>query len=225
MYKVYITKEKFNELKKSEEFINVLRLLRMNSAITTLESLMARISNDSKKRDLRDDTSRDKRDRLEIIQYYGAVLYESIKTIYNMKSQLEQLNEYKNHINDIDDLFNEWHNPDSFTNTILKTIRDKLTFHFDRDVFQEAILNMDLPDTKFIIIEGDSERRVDLNSPSIPSLYFNYLISHVKESGSEEDKLRYIYNQMELIAEKVREVVESIAGELLEKIKVHSENT
>jgi hypothetical protein len=218
MYKVYITKEEFNVLKKNVKLLNAIRLLRIDSAITTLESLMARTFHDGKKTDPKDDTSRDKRDRLEIVQYYGAVLYESIKTMYQMRGQLEQLNEYKSHINDISYLFDEWSNPHSFTQTTLKKIRNKLTFHFDKEVFQEAILDMDLPDEEFVLFEGDSEMIADLNCTSIPTLYWNYLISSDKENGSEEEKVEYIHNQMRKIFEKLKEVIDCLAGELLRDI-------
>jgi hypothetical protein len=225
MYKASITKEKFNVLKKNVEFINAIRLLRIDSAIAMFESLMYRALQNDKKTDPKDDTSRDKRDRLEIVQYYGAVLYESIKTMYQMKGQLEQLNEYKNHINDINYLFDkEFNDPHSFTTTILKKIRNKLTFHFDEDVIREAILNIDSSDKEVTIIEGDSERNFDVNYPIIPTLYFNYLISYVKGDSSDEDKLRYIYDQMNLIAKKLQEFTGSIASELL-KDKIHLENT
>jgi len=215
MYKVYITKEEFNVLKKNVKLLNAIRLLRIDSAITTLESLMARTFHDGKKTDPKDDTSRDKRDRLEIVQYYGAVLYESINTIHQMRGQLEQLNEYKNHINDISYLLDEWSNHDSFTQTILKKIRDKLTFHFDKDVFQEAILDMDLPDEEFVLFEGDSEVIADLNCSAIPTLYWNYLISPDKGNSSDEEKVRDINNQMRKIFEKLKEVINCFVGELL----------
>jgi len=220
VFKYYITKEEFNVLKKNVEFINAIRLLRIDNAITTLKSLMYRTFQDGTKTEPKDDTSRDERDRLEIVQYYGATLYESIKTMYNMADQLEKLDEYKKHIDDINYLFDEWSNPDSFTQTILKKIRNKLAFHFDKEVFQEAILDMDLPDEEFVLFEGDSERNFDLNYPIIPTLYFNYLISYVKGDSSDEKKLRHIHDQMNLIAKKLQEVTGSIAGELL-KDKIH----
>jgi len=95
-----------------------------------------------------------------------------------------------------------------------------LAFHFDKEVFQEAILDMDLPDEEFVLFEGDSERNFDLNYPIIPTLYFNYLISYVKGDSSDEKKLRHIHDQMNLIAKKLQEVTGSIAGELL-KDKIH----
>ncbi len=95
MFKYNIAKEEFNVLKENVEFINAIRLLRIDSAIAMFEILIYRALQNDKKTDPRDDTSRDKRDRLERVQYYGATLYESIKTMYNMTNQLEKLDEYK----------------------------------------------------------------------------------------------------------------------------------
>jgi len=207
MFKYYITKEEFNTLKKDIKFMNAIRLLRMENIIVTFLSLITRT--------YINDTNSDRRDRMEEILYYGAVLYESLKTIYDMKGQLENLNEYKNHIEDINYLFQELNNPDSFVKTILKRIRDKLTFHFDEDVFQEVIFKIDLPEDEFTILEGESERSVDVNYTSIPTLFFNYLISYVNKEWSEEEKIKYIINEMNSIAVKLREVIGNIAGELL----------
>ncbi len=130
----------------------------------------------------------------------------------------------KKYIDDINYLFDkEFNDPHSFTTTILKKIRNKLTFHFDEDVIREAILNIDSSDKEVTIIEGDSEKNLDVNFPIIPTLYFNYLISYVKEDSSDEEKFRYILVQMNLIAKKLQEVTSSIAGELL-KDKIHLEN-
>jgi hypothetical protein len=216
MFKYYITKEDFNALKKDIKFMNAIRLLRMENIIITFLSLITKTYSN--------DTNSDRRDRMEIILYYGAVLYESLNTIYNMKAQLENLNEYKRHIKDINYLFQELNNPDSFVKTILKRIRDKLTFHFDEDVFQEVILKMDLSEDELTILEAESERSIDVNYTTIPTLYYNYLISYINEDWPEEEKIKYIINKMNSIATKLREVIGNIAGELLIGTVHHKEN-
>jgi len=210
MFKYYITKEEFDTLKKDIKFLTAIRLLRMDNVITTLQSLFYRVLVLNK-----EDTVSNKRDRLELILYYGAVLYESLKTIYDMKDLLKDLKEYKNHIDDINYLFQEWNNPNSFMKTILAKIRDKLAFHFDEDVFQEAISKIDLPENELTISEAESERSIDVNYTVIPILYFNYLISYVDGYNSDEEKLKHIYGEMDSIAKKLSEVIGNIAGELL----------
>ena len=222
MFKYFITKEEFNKLKDDKKFLNAIKLLRMDSAIITLQTLMLRTFHDNRN----NDSSRDKRDRMEIVLYYGAVLYESLRTIYKMRKWLMNQNECKNCIKDIDDLLLELDGEDSFTNKVLKRIRDKLTFHFDNDVFSKAFdtLAKDFSEEKLLIVEGDSERSIDINYPVIPVLYFNYLISLVKGNRSEEEKFKYIFSQMNLITGKLREVIGNIAGELL-KDKLHTRDS
>jgi len=184
--------------------------MRMDNIITTLQSLFYRVLVLDK-----EDTVSNKRDRLELILYYGAVLYESLKTFYDTKDLLKSLEEYKRNVEDINYLFQEWENPASFTKSVLAKIRDKLAFHFDEDVFPEAILKFDSNDDKIQILEADSEKSIDVNYSFILVLYYNYLLSYASKGNSDEEKLKYIYDEMNSISVKLRKVIEKITGELL----------
>ena len=222
MPKYCITKEEFNKLKDDKKFLNAIKLLRMDSAIVTFQTLMLRTFHNNRN----NDSSRDKRDRMEIVLYYGAILYESLKTMSKMRNWLMNQDECRNYIKDIDDLLLELDDKDSFTQSVLGSLRDKLTFHFDNDVFSKAFdtLAIDFSEEKLVIVEGDSERSIDINYPVIPVLYFNYLISLVKGNGSDEEKSKYIFSQMNLITGKLRGVIGNIAGELL-KDKLHTRDS
>ena len=126
-YKIYITKVQFNSLKNNINFLNTLRLARIVNAIRASQSIILRL--------IKDNTKRGFRDKFEAIQYYGAVLYESLKTFHEMKEQFKSLSEYRENIEDINYICDEFENKNSFTRTILVRIRDKLVFHFDKDVF------------------------------------------------------------------------------------------
>ena len=133
-----------------------------------------------------------------------------------MKEQFKSLSEYRENIEDINYICDEFENKNSFTRTILVRIRDKLVFHFDKDVFKKAIRNMDLLNEEFIILEGDSKSNIDSNYSSTTMLYFNYLISYVEENISDKEKLEFIYNKMDSISEKICKVIENIIYGLLE---------
>ena len=210
MFKIFITKNQFNSLKNNVKFIDAIRLLRITNAIRASQSLIDRI--------IKDKSIRGQRDKFEVIQYYGAVVYEGIKTFFEMLDRLKILDEYKNNIHDINYLCREYKDKTSFTKTILARIRDKLVFHFDMDVFKKAILDMDLPSEEFIILEGDSKSNKDVNATSTTMLYFNYLISFVDQNISSEEKLEFIYDHLDLISNKLSNVVENIAYGLLKDI-------
>jgi len=210
MFEYFITKEELNMLKRDIKFLTAIRLMRMDNIITTLQSLFYRVLVLDK-----EDTVSNKRDRLELILYYGAVLYESLKTFYDTKDLLKSLEEYKINVEDINYLFQEWENPASFTKSVLAKIRDKLAFHFDEDVFPEAILKFDSNDDKIQILEADSEKSIDVNYSFILVLYYNYLLSYASKGNSDEEKLKYIYDEMNSISVKLRKVIEKITGELL----------
>jgi len=210
MYKIFITKEQFNSLKDNINFLNAIRLSRIVNAIRASQSFIHR--------SIKDNTSRGLRDKFEAIQYYGAVLFEGMKTFHSMKKQLEPLEEYKENISDINYLFKELENDNTFSKKILKRIRNKLVFHFDKDVFLKAISAMDLPSDTFIIIEGDSEKNIDTNAQSVTMLYFNYLISFIDKDISDIDKLTFIYEQIDMLSKKLLTVIENIIYGLLNSI-------
>ncbi len=210
MFKIFITKKQFNSLKDNVKFIDAIRLSRITNAIRASQSLILRT--------VKDKSIRGIRDNFEVIQYYGAVVYEGIKTFYSMLDRLKILDEYKNNIEDINYLCTEYKDKTSFTKTILARIRDKLVFHFDMDVFKKAILDMDLPSEEFIILEGDSNSNIDVNAQSTTMLYFNYLISFIDQNISDEKKLEFIYHRLGLISKKLNNVVENIVYGLLKDI-------
>ena len=212
MFKIFITKNQFNSLKNNEKFIDAIRLSRITNAIRASQSLILRT--------IKDKSIRGLRDKFEVILYYGAVVYEGIKTFYDMLDRLKILDEYINNIQDINYLCREYDGKTSFTKTILARIRDKLVFHFDMDVFKKAILNMDLPSEEFILLEGESNSNIDVNAPSTTMLYFNYLISFVDQNISDEEKLEFIYHELDLISKKLNNVVENIVYGLLKDIVV-----
>jgi hypothetical protein len=218
MFKYYITKEEFNMLKNNSKFLTAIRLLRMENTIITALSLFERADTNSS------ETTRNKRDKTEAILYFGAVLYESLKTLHKMRKDLDGLEQYKLHTKDINCLFGELSNPNSFTNTILVEIRDRLVFHFDKKVFQESLSGLDISEKEFTIVEGDSEMSGDINNSVIPVLYSNYLIKKATYHGSDEEKLKYIYDEMNSISVKLREVIGNIAGELLKDTVHYKEN-
>jgi len=202
-------------LKNDAKFLTAIRLLRMNSAIITVLSFINRVIKEDST------TKRDERDRYEEILYYGAVLYESIKTLGKMNDKIRGLKEYKQHIDDINYLTSELKNKNSFIYTILGTIRDKLVFHFDEESIQESLSELDIADEELIILEGDSEKSVDVNYPVVAEVYLNYLIKKIPRCSSDKEKLKYILIEMNTISSKIGKIVGDIAGELLKNAGVH----
>jgi hypothetical protein len=209
VYKAYLTKDQFDSLKKDVKLLNALRLSRIVNAIRASRSMVTKFINDN--------TSSGSRDKFEAILYYGAVLYESLKTFHEMKEQFNQLAEYKANSEDIKYLCSEFENKSSFTRTILAKIRDKLVFHFDKDVFMKTISEMDLPNDELIIVEGDSGTNIDTNYSATTMLYFHYLFSFINKDIPDKDKLIFVYENMDLISGKICKTAESIILGLLKE--------
>lgn len=219
MFKFYVTKEEFEKLKNDDNFLTAIKLLRVDSAIITSLSQIEKVIDQEK------ETSRDRRDRIEGILYHGAVLYESIETFKIMQQELKSLNEFRKHLKDIKDLLSEKGGHYNFINKTLHTVRTKLVFHFDEDIFKEILPALEISDKELLILEGDHEASGYINYPIVMELYFNYLVKELDYSGSVEEKLKYMLSEMNLISIKLCDIIESLAGELLEDIVHIEENS
>ncbi|MCF6335745.1 MAG: hypothetical protein L3J12_08390 [Spirochaetales bacterium] len=160
------------------------------------------------------------RDKFEAIQYYGATLYEALRTFSKMKKHFQQLPEYEENKSEVAFLDGEIDDKKSFSNTILALIRDKMTFHFDADVFIDSI--MLLSDEILTLYESESDKNIDTYFPAVTELYFNYLISYIEEDISDKEKLEKIYSQMTNISNILCKVLEEIIAGIFKKNDIPS---
>jgi hypothetical protein len=130
MKKIVIKKEYLPNIKNENKFINAIQLGRIIGAIRYNNILYAEIS-------------KDKVVNTSLLLYlflnHAAFVFEGITTFNNNKSDFENLNYYKENSAKIKIILSEANNKNSFTRTVLKRIRNRVTFHFDKGIIKGVL--------------------------------------------------------------------------------------
>jgi len=125
MIKVVIKRSLFKQIRHEPRFALSITLSRViNSLISTWRTSLGT------------GESRDKvaeRERLQAFLNNSAFLYEGIQAFFNNQQYLKDLNCYKSHSEEIKLLNREVSLPNSFYNIVMSAVRNKITFHFNRD--------------------------------------------------------------------------------------------
>lgn len=113
------------------------------------------------------------RDQIELILYHAAIIFEGIEAIKKEKSILFKLKCCLNNPELVKNIKNEI-KPTSFTQTCLKKIRNKLLFHYDRDIIDESTITSIIQKEEYF---AESESGCD--SELVFILADNILLSYI----------------------------------------------
>lgn len=182
MKKIVVKEEYLPSIKNEKKFINAIQLGRIVGAIRYNIIIHAKIIDDEKV-----NTSL----QLYLLLNHGALVYEGIKKFNENKSDFENLNYYKGNLDMIGKILNEANEKNSFTNTVLKRIRNKVAFHFDKKVIKKVIeqfVDDSLKENKeVVLISGKSELARDTTYQLADNMNINYVLKLINE---EEKSIR-----------------------------------
>jgi len=205
-YKVKIKKYWIKELKSSEDFILAVQLSRIvNSLRSNLRSYI-NVSNDDELLDLKD--------RLDLLLIHGAMLYEAIREFSSMSKWLSQFDCWKQNAEQVKALQKENNNRDSFTNTVLKSIRNKIFFHFDRQIITEALHKFNLNEEPVFIL-GKSTSRKDMRYTLADDLVLTYLVNLLPQYEDMFERYKEVKGKIIELSDEVCSVFDNIIGEVL----------
>lgn len=188
MKKIVVKKEYLPNIKIEDKFINAIQLGRIIGAIRYNKILHAEISKDKKV-----NTSL----QLYLLLNHAALVYEGIKKFNNTKSDFENINYYKKNFDKIEIILNEANDTNSFTNTVLERIRNKIAFHFDKVVIKEVIgqfVDDCLEKNKYVaLISGKSELVKDTTYLLADNMSINYVLKSIKgKEISDREKFKIL---------------------------------
>ena len=125
MVRVVIKRSLFKRIRHEPRFALSITLSRViNSLVSTWRTSLGT----GDKRDIVAE-----RERLQAFLNNAAVLYEGIQVFSNNQQYLKDLNWFKSHVDEIKVLNREVSQPNSFYNIVMSEVRNKITFHFNRD--------------------------------------------------------------------------------------------
>lgn len=184
MKKIVVKEEYLLSIKNEKNFITAIQLGRMLGAIRYNKILHVQVIEDEEM-----STSL----KLHILLIHAAYLFESIKKFNETKSNFENLENYKKNTDKIDKILNEANDSNSFTNKVLKKIRNKIAFHFDEDVIEEVIgkfVDDSIKENRdVVLISGKSELVKDTTYLLADNMNINYVLGQIEgEEKSEKEK-------------------------------------
>jgi hypothetical protein len=130
MIKLIANPDKLPQLETDERTIIAIQLMRMLKAIRYNNIIQAKIVSESD-----DETAF----HLHMLYNHAASLYEGIKTLVGLYRHFKDLDYFKTHLAVFKRLSTEFGNGESFTNKVLKPIRNELTFHYDETVVKKEL--------------------------------------------------------------------------------------
>lgn len=209
---IVVKKEYLPTIKDEENFIDSIQLGRILGAIQYNKIIHAKIIEDEEI-----STSI----QLYLLLNHAALLYEGIKKFNKIKSDFESLNYYKENIDNIEIILNEAIDKNSFTNKVLKKIRNKIAFHFDKKVIKEILAKFvddSLKEKKdVVLISGKTKLVKDTAYLLADNMNINYVLKSINgENLSNEDKFKILSKKILYLSGLFCEILASIIPDLIE---------
>jgi len=167
-YRAQLKTENAQDLKSDENFVVAVQLARVVNALRSNWRAHICISHDDKLLIAKD--------RLDLMLCQASMLYEAVREFSRLSKHLSSLEYWRTHPDEIRCLQTESNDQSSFTNTILKNIRRKVYFHFDRDIISDRISYHPMGNNVDFMI-GQSTTRKDVVYSLADDLILSYVVS------------------------------------------------
>ena len=203
---VKIKKGYIDALRHSEDFIIVIQLSRIVNSLRSNFRSYLNVSNNDKVIDTKD--------RIDLLLIHGSMLYEAIHEISKIGKQLTKMKLDKSDLENINIFKKEIGNKSSFTNTVLKRIRNKIFFHFDRDIIADGLKKFDFGESPTFAL-GISTKRKDVIYSFVDDLILSDLVNISTEKEAASVKYDKIENKIIDLSDRLCNVFDNIIKELM----------
>ena len=151
------------------------------------------------------------------------MLFEGIKTFESLKPEFESLESYNKNIEGIEEIFREKEDRNSFYNRVLKKARNKIIFHFDKEVIKEIFEGFAddciSKGKNIMFASGKTELTADLNYNLADNMIFNYFLKLANDNKlPEEIKFANMVKGLSNLSNLFCDVLEHLIGELIQDI-------
>ncbi len=164
-----------------------------------------------------DGTPTDKRDRLELILYHGAIIYEATETILKNSSTLKNLQAWKSKLAGIKKMKQDFER--GFTHKYLQLIRHKLVFHYDQLPLNEMLsITKIARNTEFA--SAVSEKEIDLAYTFADELILNYLISKLDTGKNDKEKWEFFLIELLERSGQLTKLIDALMLDILAEYTV-----
>ncbi|MFZ2448744.1 MAG: hypothetical protein WAW37_20470 [Syntrophobacteraceae bacterium] len=193
-------------LKKDDTFLDAIQLSRIVNALMSNLRSCYNVNNN--------DRLLDAKDRIDLLIAHGALMYEGTREFSKMCCRLKLLPLWCNDTIDSKWLTKEIGNGDSFRNTVLKIVRDKLFFHFDRDIISNTLAYFNFG-KEIIFVMGKSPTRGDTIYSFTDGLILTHLVNILGKHGDPMLEYEKFENQIIVFSDKLCSLFDNIIHELI----------
>lgn len=192
--RVVIDKSIMPSLIGTDRFINSIQLARFINAIRAAQRTYLRITNNNE--------LANNKDRFEQILTMSALLYEATRGFSKLSPWLRHLKSWDIHTEEIKFLNREFGKSSSILNTVVASIRNKVVYHFDRDVISESLRRLPIKE-QTVFAASKSMINKDMIFTVVDDLIIDYVISLIPGTLPEKEKyglfLNYVTHFSEML--------------------------
>lgn len=213
MNKIIVKKAYLPSIANEEKFINAIQLGRIVGAIRCNNILQLKtINSDEPNVSI----------NIYLLLNHAALLYEGIKYFNNAKSDYEELLYYKENGDKINTIINEFNQLESFSNSVLKKIRNKIAFHFDKAVIKsiiEKFVEDSLKEKRdVVLISGRSTLIKDTVHSMADNMNINYILNSINgRTLSEEERFKIVSEKLLELSGLFCNIIDELIPDLVEE--------
>ena len=205
--RIFVDGTAFDQAKSDHDFLLGLHLLRFTSRIRSYQRIYLRIPNDGQLPNTQD------RENVNLL--LGATLYEGLKDFAKLQNELRKLKSFDAVVPVVKRLNRALSSAKSDVNPALEVLRNKVVFHFDREILPEALSKI-RQTPPFDLLLGATGRNADIIYPLIEDALLSFMISKDTGSGTDFEKYDNLLSNMLRYGEELVHVNSKLALELLE---------
>ncbi|MHA1348073.1 MAG: hypothetical protein ACTSO3_16850 [Candidatus Heimdallarchaeaceae archaeon] len=215
MFELILPKENFERIFESELLAPVIQLSRTINAIRANQRMYRRIDANV--------DFHNKKDRIEIILFHAALVWEGLKQFSIYRSLFKKLKTWNKQLEDIRELQKEINNKNSFTNLIIKRIRNKVVFHFDPKIIKD-IADKFQPNTEIIFMSSKSGTKLDSVFNLADDFVLNFILKIIPIDETEIKKFDWFEDNLLRVSELLCDIFENLLLDLLKPYILWREN-
>jgi len=212
MNRIIVKKDLLPKIKNVQNFINGIQLSRILSSLRYNLIIYEIIDKEN---------SVTLNVKLNNFMNHAAILCEGIRNLKGLKSKLKKLKSYQKNRSEIERIFMELKNNNSFLNNILCRVRNKIVFHFDKSItnkiFEEIIDECIKEQKNVVFASGKTELVKDMAFDLADNIDINYILKFVDgKTESNEEKFKAMVQNLLKLSESFSGILDDLVTELIQ---------
>lgn len=219
MNRIIVKKDLLPEIKKVQNFINGIQLSRILSSLRYNQIIYDTLDKEK---------SVTLNVKLNNFFNHAAILCEGIRKLKELESKLKELKSYQQNKAEIEKIFTELKNKNSFLCNVLCRVRNKIVFHFDKSItdgmFEDIVDECISEKRDIVFASGKTEQVKDMTFDLADLIGYKYILKFVNgKTESNEDKFKSMVQDLLKLSKSFTGILEALMVELIKDYCVTKE--